>query len=242
MSKDKVFQSKRDQVMPFEFNEDVAMVFDDMVSRSVPFYNEVHSILLDILDRTYSGKGPIVDLGCSTATTICLMDKHLKNKGFSPKFIGVDNSEPMVKKALEKLKNEDVTSAEIQCTNISDFQLPPSEVVIMNYTLQFISKEKRPQVLSSIFNALQEDGIFLLAEKIVSTESDINDLMIELYYDFKRRNGYSELEISQKREALENVLVPLTPKEQINNLKSAGFEKVEMLFRWYNFCCYLCKK
>ena len=112
----------------------------------------------------------------------------------------------------------------------------------MNYTLQFIPKDSRPQVLSKIYDALQDDGYFILAEKIKSDENDINDLMIELYYDFKRRNGYSELEISQKREALENVLVPLTPKEQINNLKSAGFQKVEMLFRWYNFCCYLCKK
>ncbi|MCO4754003.1 MAG: carboxy-S-adenosyl-L-methionine synthase CmoA [Bacteriovoracaceae bacterium] len=242
MGKDQVFKKKQEQVLPFEFNEDVAMVFDDMVSRSVPFYNEVHSILLDILDRTYSGKGPIVDLGCSTATTICLIDKHLKNKDFMPSFIGVDNSESMVKKAQEKLEKEGVRSAEIKCMNISDFRIPDSEVVVMNYTLQFIPKDKRPDVLSKVYNALQDGGTFLLAEKIISTEPEINDLMIELYYDFKRRNGYSELEISQKREALENVLVPLTPKEQINNLKSAGFEKVEMLFRWYNFCCYLCKK
>ena len=114
MTKDKFFKNKQDHVMPFEFNEDVAMVFDDMVSRSVPFYNEVHSIILDVIDRTYSGSGTIVDLGCSTATTICLMDKHLANSQKSPKFIGVDSSEAMVVKANEKLIQENVTSATIE--------------------------------------------------------------------------------------------------------------------------------
>ncbi|MCO4795470.1 MAG: carboxy-S-adenosyl-L-methionine synthase CmoA [Bacteriovoracaceae bacterium] len=242
MSKDQFFKDKQKNVLPFEFNEDVVEVFDDMVSRSVPFYNEVHSILLDIADRTLKGDGAIVDLGCSTATTICLLSKHLAKKGIEPNFVGVDSSEPMVKKANEKLKSEGVNKASIHCSDILDFDLPKSEMVIMNYTLQFIPKDKRNEVLKKINNSLQEDGVFLLAEKIISTEPEINDLMIELYYDFKRRNGYSELEISQKREALENVLVPITPKEQINNLKSAGFAKVEMLFRWYNFCCYLCKK
>lgn len=242
MSKDQFFKDKQENILPFEFNEDVALVFDDMVSRSVPFYNEIHSIILDILDRTYSGSGTIVDLGCSTATTICLMDKHLKTKGKKPNFVGVDNSRPMVAKALDKIKESKVDSAHVECADIAEFKIPNSEIILMNYTLQFIPKEKRHDVLSSIFNALQSDGYFILAEKIVSDEDDINELMIDLYYDFKRRNGYSELEISQKREALENVLVPLTPKEQINNLRSAGFQKVEMLFRWYNFCCYLCKK
>lgn len=242
MSKDQFFKDKQENILPFEFNEDVALVFDDMVSRSVPFYNEIHSIILDILDRTYSGTGTIVDLGCSTATTICLMDQHLTAKGKKPRFIGVDNSKPMVSKACDKINKSKVSSATIECADISEFEIPNSEIILMNYTLQFIPKEKRPEVLSNIFNALQSDGYFILAEKIVSDEEDINELMIDLYYDFKRRNGYSELEISQKREALENVLVPLTPKEQINNLKSAGFQKVEMLFRWYNFCCYLCKK
>jgi tRNA (cmo5U34)-methyltransferase len=242
MSKDQFFKNKQSSILPFEFNEDVAVVFDDMVSRSVPFYNEIHSIILDILDRTYSGSGTIVDLGCSTATTICLMDKHLKNQGKKPTFVGIDSSGPMVAKALTKLEESKVTSAKIECADITEYKIPKSEMILMNYTLQFIAKDKRPTVLSNIFNALQDNGYFLLAEKIVSDEEDINDLMVDLYYDFKRRNGYSELEISQKREALENVLVPLTPKEQINNLKSAGFQKVEMLFRWYNFCCYLCKK
>ncbi|MFT6604393.1 MAG: tRNA (cmo5U34)-methyltransferase, partial [Bacteriovoracaceae bacterium] len=240
MTKDQFFKNKQSNILPFEFNEDVAVVFDDMVSRSVPFYNEIHSIILDILDRTFTGNGTIVDLGCSTATTICLMDKHLIKKGKKASFVGVDSSQAMVAKAKAKLKESGTTTANIECTDINEFKIPKSEIILMNYTLQFIPKEKRPKVLANIFNALEHNGYFILAEKIVSDEEDINDLMIDLYYDFKRRNGYSELEISQKREALENVLVPLTPKEQINNLKSAGFQKVEMLFRWYNFCCYLC--
>lgn len=242
MSKDKVFRSKKESILPFEFNQDVAMVFDDMLSRSIPFYNEVHSIILDIIDRGYSDNGTIVDLGCSTAETIALIDNHLSKANKSAHFIGVDNSRPMIEKAKEKLKSKNVRDAELVCADISNFSIPSSDLVIMNYTLQFIAPEKRSQVLSNIYNALNKDGHFILAEKIISDVPDINDLMTDLYYDYKRRNGYSELEISQKREALENVLVPLTPKEQIISLKSAGFQKVEMLFRWYNFCCYLCKK
>jgi tRNA (cmo5U34)-methyltransferase len=239
MKKDKVFAKELESIKSFEFNHDVAEVFDDMVSRSVPFYDEIHKIILDLIDRNYNG-GPIYDLGCSTGTTISIIDKHLKKRGLStPDYIGIDNSAPMLEKCLEKIKKNKIQNVDLQCIDINDVAFRKSGLVVMNYTLQFLKPAKRADILKKVHKSLDKGGMFILSEKIKSSGHTINDLLIELYYDFKRRNGYSELEISQKREALENVLIPLTPEKQIDQLKKAGFKKVEMIFRWYNFACYL---
>jgi tRNA (cmo5U34)-methyltransferase len=239
MKKDQVFAKEIDSIKSFEFNHDVAEVFDDMVSRSVPFYDEIHRIILDLIDRNYDG-GAIYDLGCSTGTTISIIDKHFKKKGqSSPDYIGIDNSAPMLEKCLEKIKKNKIQNVDLQCLDINDVAFRKSGMVVMNYTLQFIKPTKRAELLKKVYKSLDKGGMFILSEKIKSSGHTINDLLIELYYDFKRRNGYSELEISQKREALENVLIPLTPEKQMEQLKKAGFKKVEMIFRWYNFACYL---
>lgn len=239
MKKDKFFAEEMSSIKSFEFNHDVAEVFDDMVSRSVPFYDEIHRIILDLVDRKYD-EGAIYDLGCSTATTISILDKHFKKRGLSsPDYIGIDNSAPMLEKAQEKIKKNKVKTAELVCSDIADVNFRKSGMIIMNYTLQFIKPNARPDLLKKIYKSLDKGGMFILSEKIKCSGHTVNDLLIELYYDFKRRNGYSELEISQKREALENVLIPITPEKQIELLKKAGFKKVEMIFRWYNFACYL---
>lgn len=238
--KDQVFNHPIQNIKGFEFNEEVAACFDDMVSRSVPFYDEIHRIILDLIDRTEATNGPIYDLGCSTATTFTLIDKHLKSKKkTAPTMIGIDNSGPMLEKAAAKIKANQMETVELQCKNIEEAELDNPSMVIMNYTLQFIPVERRIDILKKIYNSLADEGIFVLAEKLKSPTRSVDNLLTDLYYDFKRRNGYSELEISQKREALENVLVPLTPKRQMNMLREAGFKRVEMIFRWYNFACYL---
>lgn len=239
MSTDKYFSDKMTKIKDFEFTEDVAEVFDDMVSRSVPFYDEIHRIILDLVDRAYKG-GTIYDLGCSTGTTFSIIAEHLRKQNKDlPEFIGIDNSPSMLKKCHEKMKKHKVSQAFFECADLAEVVFKKSDMIIMNYTLQFIKPAKRQLLLNNIYKSLNKDGVFILSEKIKSNKTSINDLLIELYYDFKRRNGYSELEISQKREALENVLIPMTPEKQIEQLKEAGFKKVEMIFRWYNFSCYM---
>lgn len=238
--KDQVFNHPIQNIKGFEFNDEVAECFDDMVSRSVPFYDEIHRIILDLVDRTDAISGSVYDLGCSTATTFTLIDKHLKaQKKASPKMIGIDSSQSMLDKAQLKISENEINNVELRCQNIEEAELDNPSMVIMNYTLQFIPVERRINVLKNIYNSLADEGIFVLTEKLKSPTRSVNNLLTDLYYDFKRRNGYSELEISQKREALENVLVPLTPKRQMNMLREAGFKRVEMIFRWYNFACYL---
>jgi len=237
--RDEVFNKPLNPGTAFEFNQEVAEVFDDMVSRSVPFYDEIHRILLDIVDRACPQLEKVYDLGCSTGTTISILSRHVAGRGLNPAFIGVDNSESMLVKCREKIAASGVPNCTLHCQNIEDTDIRDADLVVMNYTLQFIDPDKRPGVLGNIHRGLREGGVFVLSEKIKVDEAQVQALLTELYYDFKRRNGYSELEIAQKREALENVLRPITPEQQLAALRAAGFTKVDMIFRWYNFASYL---
>ena len=145
----------------------------------------------------------------------------------------------MIDKCCHKLQQGSVTNYQLVCDKIENIDFKKSKLIIMNYTLQFIPVEQRLPLLKRIFKSLENGGILILSEKIISESNDFNPLLTTLYYDFKRRNGYSELEIHQKREALENVLIPLTPSDQLELLKRAGFQKEDMIFRWYNFACFM---
>lgn len=240
LKKDSVFATHKKVIKPFEFNEEVAQVFDDMVSRSVPFYEESHRVCADMALRFYRGSGHIIDLGCSTGTTISFLHKVLKDQCDNISFKGVDSSESML--ALAQKKCSHIENARFYQDDMCEADLSNSEIVILNYTLQFISIEKRLSLLQKIYDGLLPGGILIVSEKIRSPQAVTQELITDLYYDFKKRNGYSELEISQKREALENVLVPLTPQEQLTMFEDAGFDQYDMLFRWYNFASYLARK
>jgi tRNA (cmo5U34)-methyltransferase len=236
-NEDQYFKNLMSHVPPFEFNQKVADVFDDMVQRSVPFYQEVHRLIIDLLSHQTKPNQLIMDLGCSTGTTICLIEKSLPEKKFS--YIGIDNSAPMIEKAQAKLDLYQIQNAELLVQDINLVDFKQVDHVIMNYTLQFIPLEKRNELVKKIFQQLPAGGMFILSEKIKTEDDSFHSLVNELYYDFKRRNGYSELEISQKREALENVLIPLKSSELIKLLNNSGFKQVEMIFRWYNFASFV---
>ena len=223
-------------IQPFCFDKGVADCFDDMVFRSVPYYAQIHRILLDILPYQIRAGDCIYDLGCSTGTTLCSISQKLKN--LSVRLIGLDQSPFMIAKAKEKC-GHCVHPIEFICEDLCGHSLEESGLVIMNYTLQFIPKDDRPKLLRSIYEALRPGGLFFLSEKIESKDRKVQELQRNLYYDFKRKNGYSELEISQKREALENILVPLSVETQLELLRFSGFDHVDMIFRWFNFSCFI---
>ncbi len=239
--RDNIFHEKIEEISDFKFNQEVADVFDDMVKRSVPNYEEVHKIILDLCRRAYQS-GHIYDFGCSTATTLQSIGEYFRSNQLEmPLMTGIDNSSPMVKKAKNKVKSHGLTqNIHIEHADILTYE-PHEEagMIIMNYTMQFLPLESRQELLEKIYRSLKPGGIFVLSEKVICHDESIDDLIVELYYDFKRRNGYSEMEISQKREALEDVMRPIKPAEQIQMLSKAGFDKTEMIFRWYNFSCYL---
>ena len=239
MNKDKVFSQKMKDIESFEFNEEVTNVFDDMITRSVPFYKEIHALILDIFSKVPTSGELIYDLGCSTGTTIQLLHKSIQNHKDRPNFIGIDSSESMIKTCREKLSREKNLKFELINKKIQDVEFQSSKIIIMNYTLQFIPTEKRLSILKKVYESLKKGGIFIMSEKIRPEFGDVEEVVTELYYDFKRRNGYSNLEIMQKREALEKVLIPNTIKQQKTLLKDAGFKSYDTIFQWYNFSSFI---
>ncbi len=238
---DKIFNDKEKKIFDFAFDEKVSSVFDDMVSRSVPFYGEIQRMVCELAaDFAVPGTN-IYDIGCSTGTTFeALHDKVDR----SVNFIGMDNSDSMLKKAEEKLA---AIKAERKCdlvlADVHDgLAIENASVVTMVLVLQFVRPLYRERLMKKICEGLNRDGCLILVEKLTSSHTNLNRLFIEHYYDYKRRNGYSETEITKKREALENVLIPYRPEENIQMLKEAGFRHIEDFFRWYNFTAYIAVK
>lgn len=210
-----------------------------MISRSIPLYADVQRsvpVLAELLDHDPI---KVVDLGCSTGTSLIHLARSLKHRNLE--LVGIDNSNAMLDKCREKLANLGLTDQiETQQADISQFEFSEASVVLMNYTLQFVEVEKRPTILRRIRDSLQPGGFLLVSEKVIHEQVAMDHALVELYFEFKRRQGYSELEISRKRDALENVLVPLTVDGNIQLLQNAGFQRVEVLLKWFNFATFVC--
>jgi tRNA (cmo5U34)-methyltransferase len=177
----------------------------------------------------------LYDIGCSTATTLLTLDPLLDP---SMKFIGLDNAPEMLEKARQKLQTTETRRIiDLQVVDLHQgISVENASVVTMLLTLQFVRPLYRERTMKAIHSGLNDQGCLLLIEKLTSEDTIFNRLFIQHYYDFKRFNGYSEIEIANKRESLENVLIPYRLEENFQLLKEAGFRSVEVFFRWYNFC------
>ena len=231
---DQLFDAEATGSSDFRFDQKTAAVFDNMVSRSVPFYHEIQRMTGEIAGDFAVDGTNLFDLGCSTGTTLLQLDPSVSN---GVRFVGVDNSADMLDKAREKLKAHGLTRPfDLQLADLHrDRPVENASVVVINLTLQFIRPLYRERVVKSVFEGLNDQGCLILVEKQTMPDSLLNRLFIRYYYEMKRRNGYSEVEIAQKREALENVLIPYRPEENREMLKSVGFKYAEEFFRWYNF-------
>jgi tRNA (cmo5U34)-methyltransferase len=177
----------------------------------------------------------IYDLGCSTGTTLSLLTRAIHLPGIQ--FIGLDNSDEMLSKARGQLS--DVTPRRNLVLKNADLnrkvEFSRASVVILNWTLQFVQPPNRTRLLRRIFDGLLEGGCLVIMEKISPNDSSLSRLYVEFHHAFKRRHGYSNLEIAQKREALEKVLIPLRIEDNIALLEKVGFSLIDVFFRWYNF-------
>ena len=242
--KDEVFASTAARASDFEFNAEVASVFDDMLDRSIPFYLEQRHLIQEIALKFWSEGSTIYDLGCSTATALIQLSKAI---GSEAHLIGYDNSEPMLERARQKIEEEgleDRIEARYGDLNavLSKMPLDNAGVVTLAWTLQFVRPLKRDRLIRWIYNNLIDGGVLIVTEKILTNDSDMNRFFIEFYYDFKKRNHYSEEEILRKREALENVLIPYRVDENFEMFRRNGFKITETFFQWYNFAGFLCVK
>lgn len=226
----------------FTFDERVASVFDDMVSRSVPMYDETRSTALGLANHFVQENTNVYDLGCSTATLLIDFADLIDDP--TVKLIGIDNAPAMIDQARAKLSNSEVRERiEFKIANLEDdVGLHNASVVFMNYTLQFIRPLEREGVLRRVFDGLNPNGCLILVEKVLGNDSLFNRLYIELYYAYKHRVGYSDKEIKQKREALENILVPYRIDENIELLNRCGFASTDIFFKWYNFAGFVAVK
>jgi tRNA (cmo5U34)-methyltransferase len=234
MVRDEVFKEPKQQQPDFKFDQNVVTVFDDMVTRSVPYYLEIQRMIGELAAEYAQPNSVIYDLGCSTGTTLVNMNATVQPE---IKFVGIDDSPNMLAKCRENLQCVGVTRplTLTACDLNKGVEIKDASVVVLCLTLQFIRPLYRVSLLHQILAGMREGGCLILVEKILAEESGLNRNFIKYYYDFKKRNQYSEIEIAQKREALENVLVPYKLSEDIEMLKLAGFQHVEVFFKWYNF-------
>ncbi|WP_187841830.1 carboxy-S-adenosyl-L-methionine synthase CmoA [Helicobacter pylori] len=233
----------------FCFDEKVAHVFDDMLERSIPYYHEMldlgaYFIAQNLKENVYPKSLPkplpkplIYDLGCSTGNFFIALNQQIQQ---DIELIGIDNSMPMLKKAQEKLK--DFNNVRFECMDFLEVEFKEASAFSLLFVLQFVRPMQREVLLKKIYNSLALNGVLLVGEKIMSEDRILDKQMIELYYLYKQNQGYSHNEIAFKREALENVLVPYSLKENIVLLESVGFKHVEALFKWVNFTLLVARK
>ncbi|GHP69803.1 carboxy-S-adenosyl-L-methionine synthase [Helicobacter pylori] len=225
----------------FCFDEKVAHVFDDMLERSIPYYYEMLDLgayfIAQNLKESINAKPLIYDLGCSTGNFFTALNQQIQQ---DIELVGIDNSMPMLKKAQEKLK--DFKNARFECMDFLEVEFKEASAFSLLFVLQFVRPMQREVLLKKIYNSLALNGVLLVGEKIMSEDRILDKQMIELYYLYKQNQGYSHNEIAFKREALENVLVPYSLKENVALLESVGFKHVEALFKWVNFTLLVARK
>ncbi|MFP6238474.1 carboxy-S-adenosyl-L-methionine synthase CmoA [Helicobacter pylori] len=233
----------------FCFDEKVAHVFDDMLERSIPYYHEMlnlgaYFIAQNLKENIYPKSLPkplpkplIYDLGCSTGNFFIALNQQIQQ---DIELVGIDNSMPMLKKAQEKLK--DFNNVRFECMDFLEVEFKEASAFSLLFVLQFVRPMQREVLLKKIYNSLALNGVLLVGEKIMSEDRILDKQMIELYYLYKQNQGYSHNEIAFKREALENVLVPYSLKENIALLESVGFKHVEAVFKWVNFTLLAARK
>ena len=237
---DKIFASPLSEIVDFVFDEKVVDVFPDMINRSVPGYGTIINLIGTVAAEYAKPNTRLYDLGCSLGAASLSMRHHLTDDGCE--IISVDNAQAMIER-LNKILQRDNSKTPVQalCTNIQDIDINNASVAVMNFTLQFIPLAERKNILNKIYNGLIDGGCLILSEKLAFAD-DENEIQIALHHAFKKSNGYSDLEISQKRSALENVLIPETKETHIQRLTEIGFSQVFPLFQCFNFASFIAIK
>jgi len=232
--KDQLYREPRDNVADFAFDESVATVFADMIQRSVPGYAAIIS-MIGVLAGQYARQGSICyDLGCSLGAGSLAMQHHIKANDC--RIIAVDSSEAMVKRCRTNIDKHDTSlPIDVVCADIREVLIQNASVAVLNLVLQFIAVDDRYPLLTKIYDGLLPGGVFILSEKIAFADPTEEQQQVEMYHAFKRLNGYSDLEINQKRTALENVLVLDTLAAHLERLNAIGFSQCYTWFQCFNF-------
>ena len=236
--RDKLFDKQLD-IADFQFDDDVVKVFDDMVRRSVPGYDSMIQ-MIGLIARMYGQDNTnYYDLGSSTGAITLSM--ALNNKSKNNQFFAIDSSKEMVEQCEKNLHNK-VDNLQAICDDINQVQIKSASIVVLNLTLQFIDVNLRSNLIKKIYDGLESGGILIISEKIHFEDAVMQNQITKLHMDFKKENGYSELEIANKRQAIENVLITETKEQHLNRLRDCGFVETSCFFQCLNFVSFLSVK
>lgn len=221
----------------FVFDFEVVEVFDDMINRSIPFYEEIQNLIISFCSKLSEEGDRIVDLGCSNGNTLLNLSSKVNRE-----LIGIDNSQAMISKANANKNGHKtktlLSTLEFQCLDINPMSIslfPNTSIFILSLTLQFIRPIDRLNILKSIFKNLKTNGVIILIEKTTLPYHKLNRVFIDCYHRFKEEKGYSSKEIEKKRKEIENILIPFSLKENKRILMESGFSDIEPFFQWLNF-------
>ena len=234
MNRDNLYANPLGEVSRFNFDQQVVDVFPDMIKRSVPGYATIINMIGNLAGIYAKSNSNCYDLGCSLGAATLAMRHGIRSSNC--KIIGVDNSQAMIDRCQQVIITDTTdVNVELINTNIQDVEIKNASMVVLNFTLQFISIEQRFSLLTKIAEGLNPGGVLILSEKVIFEDQPHQELMTELHHNFKRANGYSDLEIAQKRSAIENYLIPETLTTHRQRLKQAGFSSVDVWFQCFNF-------
>jgi len=231
---DTLYANPKPSLENFSFNEQVVDVFPDMINRSVPGYSTIIDGIGKIARSHCANNARVYDLGCSLGSVSLSIAKHLSHQ--SVDIIGVDNSAAMIEKCKQHIQAYNYGSCiTLQHNDLNSIELQACDLVVINFTLQFVAPEQRQLVINKVYNSLRPNGMLILSEKIRHQNAQIDTLLIDLHHNFKRDNGYSDLEISQKRSALEEVMKLDTLECHQERLNQAGFTAHSVWHQHFNF-------
>ncbi len=237
MTTDEIYQQPSEE-KPFRFNDEVARVFPDMLRRSIPGYAATIEAIGSLAARYVQGGTNCYDLGCSLGAATIAMRQGINQSGC--KIVAVDTSAAMTGRCKDIIAEDDrqfspATAVEVKDADIRDIEIANASMVVLNYTLQFLAMDDRDALMRSIHDGLNKDGVLVLSEKVIDENDEMEQLLVDLHHEHKRRNDYSTMEISRNRAALENVLIPETVKAHRERLMTAGFRHASVWLRYFNF-------
>lgn len=237
-------QNQIDHTLPSErwaFDAEVTRVFENMLSRSIPQYETMRKACFEVACRYVQPDTTILDLGCSRGEAISPLVEHYKEQNH---FVGVEVSEPMLAAARERFR-EEIEGGRVEILPMDlrrEYPEVEASVTLSVLTLQFTPIEYRQRIVSEVYRHTRKGGVFILVEKILGSSAEIDEVLVETYYQLKREQGYSEEEIERKRLSLEGVLVPVTARWNEELLRDAGFRQVDCFWRWMNFAGWVALK
>lgn len=244
-----MLNSTVDEVMPegqWEFDADVTDVFDDMLERSIPQYDVMRQTVFEVGCRFQREGADIVDLGCSRGTAVA---PFIDRFGAHNRFWLVEVSPPMLEAVRTRfsgyLKGPDGRDGIVKIVDLDLREtFPPVSacLTLCVLTLQFTPIEHRLHILQRIYDHTLPGGALVLVEKVLGASAEIDDIMVNVYYDHKRRVGYTDDQIERKRLSLEGVLVPVTSRWNEELLRMTGFTRVDCFWRWMNFAAWIAVK